>query len=160
MEITLQVDKDETASIMLLDVPAAIEEGQPKKSTCAMISCVFWSDMVKLYLSSRISKRVWNFCSRTRDFTQPFFSLFISPVSLKNCSWLHLVKVGRGSLPGCRWPPGCHYILSMGFQPKPSFATRSSEGATPKENLSQPLCWDWKCWDGSWVHPESSPWFW
>lgn len=30
VEMTLQVDKDETASIMLLDVPAAIEEGQPK----------------------------------------------------------------------------------------------------------------------------------
>ena len=29
VEMTLQVDKDETASIMLLDVPAAIEEGQP-----------------------------------------------------------------------------------------------------------------------------------
>ena len=129
---------------------------------------LIWSDMVKLYLSSRISKRVWNFCSRTPDFTQPIFSLFISPVSLKNCSWIHLGKVGCGSLPGCRWPPGWHYILSMGFQPKPSFATRSSEGATPKEDLShwiffklkQPLCWDWKCWDGSWVPPESSRWFW
>lgn len=57
VEITLQVDKDETASIMLLDVPAAIEEGQPKNRPVQWFLAPFaiWSDMVKLYLSSRKS---------------------------------------------------------------------------------------------------------
>lgn len=47
VEMTLQVDKDETASIMLLDVPAAIEEGQPKNRPVqwflAYFEVIWWS---------------------------------------------------------------------------------------------------------------------